>query len=87
MNSELLPDFQILHAVSFENAVAIRIQETANRSILTWGEEEEIDSEEQSSRKFNLCTGANHQCFDFWAFFQGPGGKAVDLKGINRDIL
>jgi len=24
VNSEVLPDFQILHAVSFENAVAIR---------------------------------------------------------------
>lgn len=52
---ELLPHFQILHAVSFENAVAIRIQKAANGSVFMWEEEEEmIDFEEQSSRKFNL---------------------------------
>lgn len=55
MNSEVLPHFQILHAVSFGNAVAIGIQKTADISVLRWEEkEEEVDFEEQSSSEFNL---------------------------------
>lgn len=37
----VLQRFQILYAVSFGNAFAIRIQKTGNLSVLRWEEEKE----------------------------------------------